>query len=191
MWIKPYPVIKASSQEEIEGMRTLSRIVTALGLCMAFSVAVSAQEKSLCERLGGMSAVSAVVDSVIQKLSKDNRVNKKLVKSDTNRLVTNFKAYVGAATHCPGVKYTGRSMKKTHKNMAVTEGEFNAAVEDLVQTLDEFKVPEKEKNELLALLAPLKKDIVEKPGDKTTGTDLPAQFKPAPPLKQKAAPQKM
>ena len=64
--------------------------------------------------------------------------------------------------------------------MAVTEGEFNALAEDLVKTLDEFKVPEKEKSELLAAIGPMKKDIVEKPGDMTTGTDLPANFKPAP-----------
>ena len=172
-------------------MRKSSIIVTALCLCVAFHVVASAQEKTLCERLGGTSAISAVVESFAQKLSKDDRVNKKLAKSDPNRLGTNFKAFVGVAAHCPGVKYTGRSMKRAHKNMGVTEGEFNAGVEDLVKTLDEFKVPEKEKNELLSAIGPLKKDIVEKPGDNTTGTPLPTNFKPAPPLKQKAAPQKM
>jgi len=52
-----------------------------------------------------------------------------------------------------------------------------------VKTLDEFKVPEKEKSELIAAISPLKKDIVAKPGDMMTGTDLPANFKPAAPLK--------
>jgi len=160
-------------------------------LCVGVAVtSAAAAEKSLCERLGGPSAISAVVDRVTQKLAQDERLNKKLAKSDATRLSTNFKAYIGAATHCAGVKYTGRSMKAAHKNMGVTEGEFNASVEDLVQVLDEFKVPEKEKKELLVLLSPLKKDIVEKPGDQTTGTDLPATFKPAPPLKHKAMPQK-
>jgi len=64
-------------------------------------------------------------------------------------------------------------------------------VDDLVKTLDEFKVPEKEKNELLAALGPTKKDIVEKSGDMMTGSDLPANFKPAPPLKAKASMKKM
>ena len=54
-----------------------------------------------------------------------------------------------------------------------------------------FKVPEKEKNELLAALSPTKADIVAKPGDMITGTDLPANFKPAPPLKTKASTKKM
>ena len=67
--------------------------------------------------------------------------------------------------------------------MGVTEGEFGALVEDLVATLDSFKVPEAEKNELLKALGPLGGQIIEKKGDKKTGTDLPAKFMPAPPLK--------
>jgi hemoglobin len=171
-------------------MRKLSIVVTALCVCTAFAVATSAQEKTLCERLGGPPAISAVVDSFASKVLKDDRVNKKFAKSDANRLGTNLKGFVEQAAHCPGVKYKGRNMKNTHRNMGVTEGEFNAVVENLIKTLDEFKVPEKEKNELLAALGPTKKDIVAKPGDMTTGTDLPTNFKPAPPLKTKASAKK-
>jgi len=171
-------------------MRKWSIVVTALCAGMAFAIAASAQEKTLCERLGGPSAISDVVDSFARKVSKDDRVNKKLVKSDANRFTLNLKGFIAQAAHCPGVKYKGRNMKNTHKRMGVTEGEFNAVVEDLVKTLDEFKVPEKEKSELLAALGPTKKDIVEKPGDMMTGTDLPTNFKPAPPLKTKASAKK-
>ena len=172
-------------------MRKLSIVVTALCVCTAFAVAASAQDKTLCERLGGPPAISAVVDSFAGKVLKDDRVNKKFAKSDANRLVTNLKGFVGQAAHCPGVKYKGKNMKNTHRNMGVTEGEFNAVVDDLVKTLDEFKVPEKEKSELLAALGPTKADIVGKSGDMMTGTDLPANFKPAPALKTKASMKKM
>jgi len=172
-------------------MRKWSIVVTALCVCTAFAVVASAQEKTLCERLGGTPAISAVVDSFAGKVLKDDRINKKFAKSDANRLVTNLKGQIGAAAKCPGVTYKGKNMKNTHKNMGVTDGEFNALVEDLVKTLDEFKVPEKEKGELLAVLGPMKKDIVGKPGDMMTGTDLPANFKPATPLKMKASMKKM
>jgi len=142
-------------------MRKWSIVVTALCVCTAFAVAASAQEKTLCERLGGTPAISAVVDSFAGKVLKDDRVNKKFAKSDANRLVTNLKGQIGAVAKCPGVTYKGKNMKNTHRHMAVTEGEFNAVAEDLVKTLDEFKVPEKEKSELLAAIGPLKKDIVE------------------------------
>jgi len=168
-------------------MQKWSIVVTALCVCTAFAVAASAQEKTLCERLGGTPAISAVVDSFAGKVLKDDRVNKKFAKSDANRLVTNLKDFVGVAAHCPGVKYKGKNMKNAHKNMGVTDGEFKAVAEDLVKALDELKVPEKEKNELLAAIGPTQKDIVGKSGDMMTGTDLPANFKPATPLKMKAS----
>jgi hemoglobin len=52
-------------------------------------------------------------------------------------------------------------MKETHKGLAITEDEFNYVVDDLIKTLDKYKVPEKEKQELLAILGPMKPDIVE------------------------------
>ena len=168
-----------------------SIVVTALCLSVAFAVAASAQEKTLCERLGGTTAISAVVDSFAGKVLKDDRVNKKFAKSDPNRLTTNLKAFVEVAAHCAGSKYKGKNMKNAHKNMGVTDGEFKAVAEDLVKALDELKVPEKEKNELLAAIGPTQKDIVGKSGDMMTGTDLPANFKPATPLKMKASMKKM
>ena len=74
-------------------------------------------------------------------------------------------------------------MKKSHANMRTTGGEFNALVEDLVKSLDKFRVGEREKNELLGALAGLKDDIVKSKYDTSaTGTELPKSFKPAPPL---------
>jgi len=46
--------------------------------------------------------------------------------------------------------------------MGVANADFDALVQDLVATLDKFKVPVKEKNELLAVLGPMRKDIVER-----------------------------
>jgi hemoglobin len=59
--------------------------------------------------------------------------------------------------------YTGRDMKSAHAGMGISGGEFDALVGDLVATLNKFKVPELEKNELLGTLGPMKGDIVEKP----------------------------
>ncbi len=53
-------------------------------------------------------------------------------------------------------------MKTAHAGMGVASKDFNALVDDLSKTLDKFKVPKKEKGELLGALAPLKKDIVQK-----------------------------
>ncbi len=53
-------------------------------------------------------------------------------------------------------------MKTAHKRMGVSGPDFNALVEDLAGALDKFKVGKNEKKELLAVLGPMKTDIVEK-----------------------------
>jgi hemoglobin len=145
--------------------------------------AAAAQEKTLYERLGGQDAINAVIDDFVGRVAADSRVNQKFAKSNIDRVKLELKAFVCQATGGP-CKYMGNSMPKAHKNMKVTEGEFNALVEDLVATLDKFNVPAKEKGELLAALGPLKGQIVEVNSD-ATGTPLPADFKPAPPLTDK------
>ena len=51
-------------------------------------------------------------------------------------------------------------MQAAHKGMNITDAQFNALVEDLQKTLDKFKVPEKEQGDLLAVLGPMKPQIV-------------------------------
>lgn len=146
--------------------------------------AAAAPQKSLYERLGGLEAITAVVDEFIKNLAADERVNKKLAKSGMNvpRVRLHLIEQVCEATGGP-CKYTGLSMKTSHKNMGVTEGEFTAVVEDLTKALDKFNVPAQEKSELLGALAAMKNDIVEVKGD-ATGTPLPDKFKPAKPISE-------
>lgn len=168
-------------------MRRVKTIVAALCLLGMMVVGAQAQgsinkaeQKSLYERLGGLDAIKAVVGEFAGRVLADERVNKKFAKTDAKRLTHFLVEQLCAATGGP-CKYTGNSMKKSHKNMKVTEGEFNALVEDLVGALDKFNVPATEKNELLGALAAMKGDIVEVPGN-ATGTPLPSNFKPAKPL---------
>jgi hemoglobin len=165
---------------EDKNVRNIRTFILGLFVLTALSVSALAQQKSLYERLGGEEGISAVVDDFAQNVLADARINKKFAKSDAPRLLTNLKAFVCFATGGP-CQYTGLDMKTSHKNMGVTAGEFNALVEDLVKSLDKFRVPAKEKNELLGALAALRKDIVERESP-ATGGELPAAFKPAPPL---------
>ena len=142
-------------------------------------------EKSLYDRLGGQPAVSAVVDDFAGRVLADTRINAKFAKTDAARLVANLKTFVCKAAGGPCV-YAGNDMKVAHHNMGVTQGEFGALVEDLVATLDKFKVPDKEKGELLGALGPLGPQIVENQST-ATGTALPAAFQPAPATKKPMA----
>jgi hemoglobin len=141
----------------------------------------TAPSRSLYERLGGKSAITAVVDTFVARVAADARINKKFARSNIPRVKTMIVEQVCAQTGGP-CTYTGRSMKEAHRNMRVTEGEFNALVEDLVAALNAFNVPKREQDELLAALGTMKGDIVEEQST-ATGTPLPASFKPAPALK--------
>jgi hemoglobin len=137
-------------------------------------------EQNLYERLGGMDAITAVVEDFRDRVAKDDRINLKFARTDLARLTKMLIDQVCEATGGP-CQYNGRSMKEAHASMKVTNGEFDALVEDLVATLKQFKVPSREQNDLLAILGPLKTDIVEV-DSKEVGTPLPDAFRPAPAL---------
>jgi len=129
-----------------------------LGACQNMGMAPM-QQKSLYERLGGQGAVVAVVDDFVGNVAADNRINKFFAKTDIPRFKKLLADQICAGTGGP-CAYTGRDMKSAHAGMGITDAQFNALVEDLVKTLDKFKVPEKEKGELLGILGPMKPSIV-------------------------------
>jgi hemoglobin len=123
--------------------------------------------RSLWERLGGEDAVKAVVHDLVATAVKDPKVNftrngkyKPDDKgiADLEKLLVEF---IGANTGGPK-PYTGRAMKTVHAGMGITEAEFTALADDLVASLKKFKVPQKEIDDLIAVVATTKKDIVEK-----------------------------
>ena len=115
---------------------------------------------SLYDRLGGKDAITAVVDKFVGIVVLDDRINGFFKNADAANLKKQLVDQICSATGGP-CKYTGKDMKTAHTGMKITEDDFNALVEDLVKALDEFKVPEKEKGELLGILGPLKSDIVQ------------------------------
>jgi hemoglobin len=135
---------------------------------------------NLYERLGGGAAITAVVDDFAARCAADERINPKFARTDIPRLKAMLVDQISAATGGK-VQYTGRSMSETHQGMGVTAGEFDALVEDLVATLNKFGVSEKSRAELLAILGPLRGDIVEIESSET-GTPLPDSYQTAPPL---------
>jgi len=130
---------------------------------IALSNASQAQEpraqKSLYDRLGGQSAIVAVVDDFVGKVAKDKRINGFFAHTDIANLKTKLVEQICAATGGP-CTYTGRDMRTVHAGLAIRSRDFDALVGDLGKSLKKFKVPKKEQGELVAILAPMKKDIV-------------------------------
>lgn len=125
-----------------------------------------AKEKTLYQRLGGKKSITAVVDEFVGRVAADNRINGffTATAADPERLAAFKKNLVDQICQATGgpCKYMGKDMKSAHAGMGISSADFNALVEDLAGALDKFKVGEKEKNELLGALGPMKTDVVEK-----------------------------
>jgi hemoglobin len=118
-----------------------------------------AQGASLYDRLGKQDAIKAVVDDFVANVAADARINAFFANADIPHLKQMLVDQICMATGGP-CKYTGKDMKTAHQGMNVKGSDFDALVEDLKKSLDKFKVGDKEQQELLGALAPMKGDIV-------------------------------
>ncbi len=121
-----------------------------------------APHKSLYERLGGKNAIEAVVDDLIGRVKADHRIKMRFLFTDFKNLRAQLVDQLCAATGGP-CTYAGRDMKTVHAGMHIHGADFDALVEDLKGSLAALKVPDREQGELLALLAPMRADVVEEP----------------------------
>jgi hemoglobin len=125
----------------------------------AAAPAATPAEASLYDRLGGQTAIVAVIDDFVANVAADKRINARFANTDIPHLKQMLVEQVCQATGGP-CTYTGKSMRDAHKGMKITDADFNALVEDLTKSLDKFKVGVKEKTELLTALGSMKGDIV-------------------------------
>ena len=145
----------------MSGRLVLSAAVAAVLACSVSINSAAAQSRSLYERLGGYDAIQAVVDQTIKNIAADRRINRSFAGANIPRLRRMLADQICVASGGPCV-YAGRDMKSAHAGMGIRSSHFNALVDDLGRALKKFKVPRREQRELVALLAPTKKDIVER-----------------------------
>ena len=141
---------------------------------------MTTQANSLYDRLGGLDAIKAAVDSWVVRVAGDDRINRKFERTDIPRLKKEVADQLCEATGGP-CNYTGRSMRVTHAGMKTTAGEFDVVMQHLGATLDELHIPKPDQDELVELLRPMRDDIVEVESPET-GTPLPDSYQAAPPL---------
>ena len=120
------------------------------------------QERSLYQRLGGYDAIAAVVDDFIARLLTDTQLSHFFSghsldsKKHIRQLIVE-QLCMAAGGPC---FYTGRSMKASHEGLNITESDWQAAVKQLAASLEKFRAPQKEKDEVLTAVSSFKADIV-------------------------------
>jgi hemoglobin len=135
-------------------------------------------ESSLYERLGGAFAIAAVVDQFSDALVHNPIVGQDSQNPELREWHTNNLGRL------PGLKFmrtlwvcnvaggpqqyaatkpgsTPLGLEEAHRELKISPAEFDEVAAELERTLDVFKVPEREKKEVLAAFAAHKGEVTE------------------------------
>jgi hemoglobin len=120
-------------------------------------------EKSLYERLGGYDAIAAIVNDYIRAMRADPQFSRFSGGRGTDKKNRDLQLNIDILCSLTGgpCYYMGRDMKTSHAGLVITESEWDAQMKYIASALDKFKVPQKEKEEVLTIIENLKRDIVE------------------------------
>lgn len=120
-------------------------------------------DKTLYERLGGYDAIAAVAGELLPRLQADARLGRFWqhrgedgVRREKQLLIDFLCASAGGPLY-----YTGRDMKTAHRGMRIGEGDWSSFLGHVHATLEAFRVPAPERDEVVAFLQSTKADIVE------------------------------
>lgn len=149
----------------------MSRTAGAALALFALARPLAAQQPadtSLYVRLGGVPAIALVVDYFVDRLewSPVIRANPAVRRAFADPIKPGLKyrltELVCEATGGP-CTYSGRAMDEAHDGLGITEAEWQSMVEEFVRALRRYKLPPREQQDLLAVVATTKEDIVTAP----------------------------
>lgn len=111
--------------------------------------------------MGGTATITQVIDEVIDRAAGDPHLKRSFVNVDLARvkrlLVEQICQLTGGGCH-----YSGDSMRDVHAGLGITQAEFYGLVQMLRDSMTRHGIALRERNELLGILAPMKRDVIEK-----------------------------
>jgi hemoglobin len=120
-------------------------------------------DKTLYERLGGYDAICAVASDLLPRLQADPQLARFWQNRGEDGLRREKQLLIDFLCSSAGgpLYYTGRDMKTSHKGMKISESDWSAFLGHVGATLQAFKVPQVERDQVLAFVQSTKSDIVE------------------------------
>lgn len=117
------------------------------------------QTETLFQRMGGINAVNAAVDTFYEKVMQDERINHFFRHIDMNRQSGKFKVFLACAFGAP-IQYGGRSMREAHAHMHLTAEHFDAVSGHLIDTLRGLQVDQALINEIITVTTRTKNEVL-------------------------------
>lgn len=115
--------------------------------------------QTLYQALGSESGVSQIVDEALLIILQDERIKASFKETNIPRLAQLLKEQFCVISAGP-CQYTGDDMKTVHQGLGINAAQFFALAEDVQIAMDKLAIPPATQNRLMALLAPMKRDIV-------------------------------
>lgn len=147
----------------------MKQFITAVFIFTTFIITAQAQkapveQTSLFERLGGTEGISAIVDDIVIAHGENPNIKARFLPyvDQPERLAVIKKhtvEFLSAGTGGSAI-YTGRDMPTTHKGMNISPAEYMYVVDDILMVLDNHKIDEQSKKDVLAICWSLKGMII-------------------------------
>jgi hemoglobin len=140
--------------------RSCVSVVFAATSMLVAAVSNASAHESLYARMGGHRVVAAFVSDTIDQVVADPRLNSSFRDVDTNRVKRELTTYICRIAG-GGCKYTGVPIREVHANLGITQAQFFGLVQIMRRDMRLHHVGLRERNQLLALLAPLEPKVVD------------------------------
>jgi hemoglobin len=121
---------------------------------------------SLFERLGKEEGIASIVDGIFEVHMQNPVVNRVFLPLKKNpehlaQAKKNIRDFLSSGTGGKAI-YSGKDLPSAHKGMKITEKEFLSAIDDIMLVLNNHKIDEQSKKDMLYTLYSLKDLVLNK-----------------------------
>jgi hemoglobin len=116
-------------------------------------------ESSLYDRLGGEEKIEKIAATIFENHSKNDAVRSRYVDSDRDNVIRLVAEFICADTGGPQI-YTGKNMIDTHRGMNISEAEYVAVLDDILDALNTHQIGQREQEEFLMIAYSLRGEIL-------------------------------
>lgn len=132
-----------------------------LALLLAACTSQAPRDASLYRGLGEQAGITRIVEGALLNAARNPRIAHYFENIDIERLRDKLVEQICVEAGGP-CEYSGDSMEESHKGLDIDRGDFNALVEDLIEAMEAEGVAVPMQNRLLARLAPMREQIIER-----------------------------
>ncbi len=115
---------------------------------------------TLYQQLGGQAGIDRLTDKFIERIGQDKQILPFFAATKISYFRSQFAVHLCALSDGP-CQYNGDTMAQIHTGMAIKHSDFNRVVELLVAAMDDANIPQRAQNQLLARLAPMRKEVIQ------------------------------